>query len=112
MHELSICGAIADIATRHADGRPVRTIHVTVGQLRQVVPDTLIFCWTLVSADTSLDGSVLVVESVPARIRCRGCGEEHDLGDLPVMLCTACERSDVEVISGEELITSLDLAEV
>jgi hydrogenase nickel incorporation protein HypA/HybF len=78
VHELSICGAIADIVSRRAGDRHVRVINVRVGQLRQVVPDTLAYCWELVSADTFLDGSRLAIERVPARLHCRGCGSEAD----------------------------------
>ena len=113
VHELSICGSIADIVTRRANGRSVETIHIRVGQLRQVVPDTLVYCWTLVSADTHLDGSVLDVEDVRARIRCRDCAGVHEVGDYPILLCADCDSADVEVLAGEEfLVTALDLAEV
>jgi hydrogenase nickel incorporation protein HypA/HybF len=113
MHELSICGSIAGIATRHADGRPVDTIHLRIGQLRQIVPDTLVYCWSMVTTATELEGSRLDVDYVPARIRCRSCGNAEELGDYPVMLCSACDGADVDVLAGEEfLVTSLDLAKV
>jgi hydrogenase nickel incorporation protein HypA/HybF len=112
VHELSICGSIADIASRHAAGRAVSVINVRVGQLRQVVPETLVYCWELVTAETSLAGAELRLEQVPARIRCRTCGQESDVGDLPVFACAGCAGIDVEVVAGEEfLITSLELAE-
>jgi hydrogenase nickel incorporation protein HypA/HybF len=111
VHELSLCGSIANIVTRHAAGRPVSVIHVQVGQLRQVVPDTLVFCWELVSEGTPLAGSRIDVEGVPARIRCRACGHVAEVGDLPVFACRDCGSIDAEVISGEEfMVTSLDLA--
>ena len=112
MHELSICSSIADIATRHAAGRTVTVINVRIGQLRQIVPDTLVYCWGLVSADTTLDGSQISVESVPARIQCRSCGRVTDVGELPVFACGGCGGVDVEIASGEEfLVTSMELAE-
>jgi hydrogenase nickel incorporation protein HypA/HybF len=112
VHELSICSSIADIAARHAAGRRVSVINVRVGQLRQIVPDTLVYCWGLVSADTPLDGSRISVESVPARIRCRSCGQVTDVGEIPVFACGGCGGVQVEVVAGEEfLITSLELAE-
>ncbi len=111
MHELSICGAIADIVTRRAAGRPVRVINVRAGQLRQVVPDTLVYCWELVSADTPLAGSRISVETVPARIRCGSCDQVTDIGAVPLFACAGCGGFDVAVMSGEEfLITSLELA--
>jgi hydrogenase nickel incorporation protein HypA/HybF len=112
VHELSICGSIAEIVTRRAADRPVATIHLRIGQLRQVVPDTLVYCWGLVSTDTELDGSVLEVENVPASIRCADCGATTVVGDLPLFMCSACTGVDVSVVSGEEfLITALELAE-
>jgi hydrogenase nickel incorporation protein HypA/HybF len=112
VHELSVCGSIASIAGRHAAGRPVSVIYVRVGRLRQIVPDTLVYCWDLVSADTPLAGSRLEVETVPARITCRACDAVTEIGDIPVFVCAACGGTDAEVTSGEEfLITSLDLAE-
>jgi hydrogenase nickel incorporation protein HypA/HybF len=112
VHELSVCGMIAGIAERRAEGRTVAAIHVRIGQLRQIVPDTLVFCWDLVVSDTTLDGSRLELEIVPARIRCRACGVTAELGDLPVFACGSCHGVDTEVVAGEEfLITALDLAE-
>lgn len=112
MHELSICGSIAGIVTRHAAGRPVRVINVRVGQLRQIVPDTLAYCWELVSAQTPLEGSRISVESVPARLRCRACEHVTEVGAAPAFACGACGGVDTEVVSGEEfLVTSLELGE-
>ena len=126
MHELSICASIADIATRHAAGRPVGVINVRVGQLRQIVPDTLVYCWGLLCEDTTtgsvnvavgdggatVAGSRIIVETVPARIRCRSCERTADVGDLPVFACAGCGGIDVEIVAGEEfLITSLELSE-
>jgi len=112
VHELSLCGSIAQIVGRHAAGRPVSVINVRIGQLRQVVPDTLVYCWELVSEGTSLTGSRICVEAVPARMRCRACRHEAEVGDLPVFACRACGSIDGEVIAGEEfLVTSLELAD-
>ncbi len=113
MHELSLCRAIADIATRHAGARGVDVIHVQIGQLRQVVPDTLVFCWSLVTAQTAMDGSVLEVERIAALLRCRHCGAESELADSFAFVCQACGSLDVAVLTGEELlVTAVELAEV
>lgn len=112
MHELSICGSIADIVNRHAGERRVETVHVRIGQLRQIVPDTLVYCWSIVSAETPLAGSNLEVERVPARIECRACGAVSEIVEFPLALCGSCGGAEVTVVSGEEfLITSLALAE-
>jgi hydrogenase nickel incorporation protein HypA/HybF len=59
MHELSIAEAIVDVAVRHAAGRRVTKVEVSVGALRQVVPDALDFAFGLVARGTALDGAEL-----------------------------------------------------
>lgn len=113
MHELSVCASIAEIVGRRAADRRVETIHLRIGQLRQIVPDTLVYCWSMLSADTELDGSELDVERVAARIACATCGSTAEVGDIPLFMCDTCGGVDVSVIAGEEfLITALDLAGV
>jgi hydrogenase nickel incorporation protein HypA/HybF len=112
VHELSLCGSIASIVERHAAGRSVSVIHLQIGQLRQVVPDTLVYCWELVSEGTPLAGSRIDVEAIPARIRCRACDQVAEVGDLPVFACRECGSTGTEIVSGEEfMITSLELGE-
>lgn len=110
MHELSICRAITDIVGRHADGAAVRTVRLRVGELRQIVPDTLTYCWGLVTEGSELASATLEIERVPAAVRCRACDHEHVL-TAPVFTCPRC-GGDVTIVSGAEfLITSLELAE-
>ncbi|MBA3743647.1 hydrogenase maturation nickel metallochaperone HypA [Sporichthya sp.] len=111
MHELSLCGAIADIAARRAGDRAVEVIHLEIGQLRQVVPDSLTFCWSMLTASTALDGSVLDVERVAARLSCRACAAEFGLTDSFTFACAACGGLDVAVLAGEEfVVTALEFA--
>ncbi|MGH8861263.1 MAG: hydrogenase maturation nickel metallochaperone HypA [Jatrophihabitantaceae bacterium] len=113
MHELALCGAIADIATRKSGERHVAAVHVRIGRLRQVVPDTLTFCWSMVITGTDLDGCELDVERVDAVLRCRQCDAEHPMGAAVAFACASCGSLDVAVLSGDEFdVTALDLAEV
>jgi hydrogenase nickel incorporation protein HypA/HybF len=113
MHELSLCGALADIVSRRADDRTVEVVHVRVGQLRQVVPETLAFCWEMVVAQTQLEGSVLELERVPAVLRCRSCDATAPLGESIAVACQSCGSLDIEVTAGEEFdVTALDLVRV
>ncbi|MCX4098097.1 hydrogenase maturation nickel metallochaperone HypA [Nocardia sp. alder85J] len=111
MHELAICESIVHAVREHAAGRPVRTVHLRIGNLRQVVPDTLIFCWSLVTDGSDLAEVELLVERIEGRIRCRQCHGERVLDDY-VFACDRCGGVDVEVVAGEEfLITALELTE-
>ena len=112
MHELSICSSMANIVKKHAAGRSVRTVHVRIGAMRQIVPDTLVYCWSLITESSELEGTQLCVERIPAKIRCTGCGHEQVL-DAFTMVCESCTGQAVDLVEGDEfLITSLDLAEV
>lgn len=112
MHELAICGSIAEIVTRRAADRRVTAIYLRIGRLRQVVPETLVYCWDLISADTELDGAALELEEVPASIVCKTCAATGVLGDLPLFVCSACGGVDLDVVSGDEfMITAIDLVE-
>lgn len=110
MHELSLCGAIYEIVDRAAEGRPVSVINLQVGRLRQVVPDTLTFCWTVVSDQTPLAGSRLAIDVVPVTLFCRRCSTTTQLSDELLLVCGDCGEAEVSVTSGEEfLLASLDL---
>ncbi|GAA0615155.1 hydrogenase maturation nickel metallochaperone HypA [Sporichthya brevicatena] len=110
MHELSLCRSIYGIVEQSAHGRGVGVIHLQVGRMRQVVPDTLKYCWDLVVQSTGLEGSVLEVESMPAVVSCRACGTETHLEDVLMVLCGQCGSTDVAVVGGEQfLLTSIDL---
>lgn len=110
MHELSLCRSIHGIVDRARQGRPVLTVHLQVGQLRQVVPETLEHCWGLVTEAGPLAGSTLDVDHVPVRLSCRTCGGDTTVEHVLVLTCSACGSGDVEVVTGEEfMVTSIDL---
>lgn len=112
MHEMSLCGSIFGVVDRTAAGRRVSVVHLQVGQLRQVVPDTLRYCWSMFSADTVLAGSELEIDSVPVSVRCLDCELDTTLTDQLLLLCSHCGNSNVAVRAGEEfMLTALDLAE-
>ncbi|MHB8244176.1 MAG: hydrogenase maturation nickel metallochaperone HypA [Acidimicrobiales bacterium] len=109
MHELSVCVSLASIVRQRADGRNVVRVHLDVGQLRQVIPDSLRYSWDIVVADTVLAGSVLDINHIPAVIECRHCLAKTTI-NVPVFRCP-CGSTEVDVLTGRELlVTSLDLA--
>jgi hydrogenase nickel incorporation protein HypA/HybF len=112
VHELSVCEAIVGTAVQRAGGRAVTEVTVRIGHLRQVVPDALQFGWEMLTGDTELKGSRLVIEQIPAKVACRVCQCETTL-DVPILMCGACESFDVSLLSGEEfLLVSLEVKEV
>lgn len=111
MHELSLCQSILAIADRAREGRPVSVVHLQVGRFRQVVPETLVYCWSLVTEDTGLAGSRLEVDHVPLVLDCADCGRRTTIADALLLTCGSCGSGAITVVTGEELlVTSLDLA--
>lgn len=101
MHELSLAGAIVDSVAKHARGRPVTVINLSVGGLRQVVPDSLQFYFGFVAEGTVCEGASLDIEVIAAELGCSSCGERWTLEDFVVM-CPACGGVAVAAVAGNE----------
>lgn len=110
MHELSLCRDIYGIVDRARDGQHVTAVHLQIGQLRQVVPATLAYCWHLVVESTPMAGSELDVDHVPVVLDCAACGARTTVGHALALTCSGCSSGDVTLVAGEEmLVTSIDL---
>jgi hydrogenase nickel incorporation protein HypA/HybF len=85
MHELALSRAIVDAALRHADGRRVSAVHVRIGSMRQVVPESLSFYFVIAARGTACEEARLEMEPVPALLRCVECGQEWDPAPAPLV---------------------------
>jgi hydrogenase nickel incorporation protein HypA/HybF len=101
VHELSLSSAILDTTLRHAEGRPVRSVQMRIGALRQVVPASLDFYFGIVTRGTLADGADLEVEYRRALLRCTECHREWR-PELPLFRCPGCLGLEVETLSGNE----------
>ena len=112
MHELSLSSAVLDTALRHAGGRKVNQVDLTVGALRQVVPASLEFYWGIVTRDTDCEGATLAMTHVDALLACGACEQQEWTLDQPIFRCPGCGGSDVRVLAGEEFfVESIDVDE-
>ena len=110
MHELSLCQAIAGVVKPHAAGRRIDVVRVQVGALRQVVPESLSFCWSLVRDHEDMPDAELELEFVTAEVACRSCGRQSQIASRFSVCCPQCDSADVTVVRGEEfLVTSVDV---
>ena len=111
MHELSIAQSIVAIATEHLPGTQARvqTVRVRIGELAGVVPDSLEFCFSAVTAGTALEGARLEIEHVAARARCPSCGAVTPVDGF-AFLCSSCGGAGLTLVEGTELqLTELEL---
>jgi hydrogenase nickel incorporation protein HypA/HybF len=111
VHELSLAGAVIDTAERHAGGRRVVLIQLRLGELRQVVPDSLAFYFEHVARGTLCEGAALEYETVAATLGCAGCGATWKLDDAGFR-CPQCRGAEVAVQSGDEFeVESIEVEE-
>jgi len=115
MHEVSLCRQLAASVTRATTGRPggpsrVEAVYVTVGELRQVVPEALEHAWTFVVRGTALAGARLVLHQTPAVVVCDDCAHSARLPRQLGFTCCACGSAHTHLTSGEELVlTAVDV---
>lgn len=106
MHELSIAQSMLQIvleeAERHQVDR-VRRVGIKVGAYSAVVPDSLRFCFELISEGTPAQGAELAIEEVPLAGLCRDCGARLDMSQ-PLFACTECHSARIELTQGQELL--------
>ncbi|MCA1220384.1 hydrogenase maturation nickel metallochaperone HypA/HybF [Streptomyces sp. 8L] len=101
MHELAITQSVVDAVCEKAGGRRVQAVTVRVGALTAVVPDSMRFCFDLVTAGTVAEGARLEIDQPGGAGHCRACDTDIPLDGL-VLLCP-CGSADVRIVSGREL---------
>lgn len=101
MHELSITQSVVDVVTQRTGSDRVAKVHLQIGKLSGIVPDSVRFCFELIAADTPLAGAVLEIDEPLGRAHCQRCGDDFELRDL-ILLCP-CGSAHVQVVPGTEL---------
>ncbi len=111
MHEMSLIEALLEqVRQETRPGTRVRTVRLRVGALRQALPEMLAFCYAAAVRGTSLEGSRLEIEPVPAEARCRQCCLTFDVEDN-WLECPRCRSTAADLLRGDELqLVSLELA--
>ena len=111
MHELSIVEGLIDIvkdtAREHGLSKVTR-IKLRIGEMRQVVPDALLFAFEIAGKDTVAEGAEILITNVPTKAHCDGCGIDFGVEEF-CFVCTGCGSGQVTVTEGKELyIDSLE----
>jgi hydrogenase nickel incorporation protein HypA/HybF len=105
VHEMSIAqsllGIILEESSKH-DITRVKTVNLRIGAMAAIVPESLTFCFELLSRETLADGASLAVETIPVVARCGDCGINYEV-ENQVFLCPQCGMPSLELISGREL---------
>lgn len=112
MHEMGITASILGTAVEAAEeqgAKRINSIHVTIGELTDIVPDALQFAFEALRQGTIAEEATLVVERLGAKSRCGQCGKEFEHGKFD-LTCPECDSFLCEVLQGRELrIDSIDI---
>lgn len=113
MHELSIAASMVELVQQELAKRglsKVTEVKVVVGELSNVVPEALEFCWEVATQETPAAGSSLVIETRPVTAKCRACGHDFTVANYS-FLCPACNSGETEQTGGNELYIEHLIAE-
>ena len=105
MHEMSIAQSILDIVLQESQTHQVSqvlSISLKLGELSAVEPESLRFCFGLLTQGTLAEGARLDIERQPITCRCRDCGSNFTVREL-TFNCPTCKGSGLEMLTGREL---------
>ena len=105
MHEMSIAQSLIDIIHEEMvknNASIIRTVRLNVGEMSAVVPDSLEFCFSILTAKTALEGVRLIMDIVPLKGCCRECGNSFRIENF-LFVCPSCGSGRVETIEGKDL---------
>jgi hydrogenase nickel incorporation protein HypA/HybF len=101
VHELAITQSVVEAVVERIPDATITCVRLDIGALSGVVPDSVRFCFDLVTEGTNLESARLEITEQAARCQCHDCGEKFEPDGL-IVLC-ACGSADVTVIAGEQL---------
>ncbi len=107
MHELSIAQNIVDLVLENIaeEQRKVIAVNIKLGEISGVIPESLEFCFDVITKDTKLQGAKLNIERVSATAYCNQCDKTYQIEHL-LFSCPFCFGSDIKILTGNELLIS------
>ena len=97
----SLIEIIKEEMTRH-DATVLRSVRLHIGQLSAIVPQSLSFCFEVITSGTELEGAKLNMEVIPLKGVCRECARDFEIRDY-AFECPYCGSPDIETIAGQDL---------
>ena len=105
MHEMSIAQSLLDIIQeemRKHNAKILKSVRLDIGQLSAIVPESLSFCFEVMTSGTELEGAELIMEIIPLRGTCRECSREFEIKEY-AFECPHCRSPNIDTIAGQEL---------
>jgi hydrogenase nickel incorporation protein HypA/HybF len=105
MHEMTITMNILEIVEEHAKVLKAKVVHeieIDIGELSGIDFDALEFAMENAQKTKLLENSRLLINRIPARARCKSCGNEFDISNF-YTACPECNEFIHEILQGKEI---------
>lgn len=105
MHELSLAHNLVEIIQQNVESNQlcnVKEIRLKIGEFSGVVVDSLIFSYNIITENTELSKSKLIIEEIPFKLKCNDCGN-ITANQFGFRECSNCNSFNTEILSGEEM---------
>jgi hydrogenase nickel incorporation protein HypA/HybF len=106
MHELSIAISMIDQIIEESESRgglEVEVVHLKLGVFSGVDKAALLFSYELACEGTRLQGSRLLIESIPLVIYCETCRQNRTPPSTYELYCPNCQTPGQTIVSGREI---------
>lgn len=116
MHEGNFTERIVAAILQELKKRPgyqPKRIKVKVGEMLHLEPESVKMHYAFLTKGTPLEKAELDLSEVKVTLYCWQCNHVMEVEDHHLLLCTYCSTTDVEVMSGNEvLIDSIEMESV
>lgn len=114
MHELSIAISMIDQIIEESEtrgGLDVQAVHLKLGVFSGVDKEALLFAYELACDGTPLQGSRLLIVTVPLVIYCSVCLKDRIPPSIYQLCCPECQTAGQQIVSGREIeVAALEVA--
>ena len=113
MHEMGIALQIIQIAIdaipSDMDHCKINAVNVEIGNMSSIVPDSLSFCFEIGSKDTPCSEAELIIEIIPAVMKCNDCNTEWNIDEI-AFECHHCQSINIQTIKNCDIdIVSINI---
>ncbi len=106
MHEAGIAMSVLEIAgqkCREAGYKAITEIRLRIGKASGVMPDSLLFAFNAMKADTIAKDAELLIDLVPLGGSCHACGKDFEADAGYVLCCPKCGSDSFSIKKGYEM---------
>lgn len=102
---MSIAQSLIDVVKEEMlknNAKTLRSVRVNIGQMTAIIPDSLSFCFEVITGGTELEGARLIMDLIPLVGYCDECEKEFEIKDY-AFVCPTCGGTKIRTIAGQDL---------